>query len=44
MEEAIVETGISVRALRANYCNQAHLKEELEAPPRKTQPVEPVSP
>nr|CAD7397031.1 unnamed protein product [Timema poppensis] len=41
MEEAIVETGISVRALRANYCNQAHLKEELEAPPRKIQPVEP---
>nr|CAD7255946.1 unnamed protein product [Timema shepardi] len=42
MEEAIVETGISVRALRANYCNQAHLKEELEAPPRKIQPVEPI--
>nr|CAD7424666.1 unnamed protein product [Timema monikensis] len=40
MEEAIVETGISVRALRANYCNQAHLKEELEAPPWKIQPVE----
>nr|CAD7395224.1 unnamed protein product [Timema cristinae] len=40
MEEASVETGISVRALRANYCNQAHLKEELEAPPRKIQPVE----
>nr|CAD7570208.1 unnamed protein product [Timema californicum] len=43
MEEAIVETGISVRALRANYCNQAHLKEEPEAPPRKIQPVEPKS-
>nr|CAD7195000.1 unnamed protein product [Timema douglasi] len=43
MEEAIVETGISVRALRANYCNQAHLKEELEAPPRKIQPVEPAN-